>query len=778
MVSVSRRYFLDGVSLTIAAGLTFFRQMVVQDSYPPGLRGHHTGSFEIAHRDGPALKGPILRAGLRDLLAGIICSILSVAYCLSYAALIFSGPLKYWLSYGIAVTFLSAAIAAAVIALRSSLPFAIAGPDTSTSAVTATLAAAMAAQLVAEGNTNLLPPTLIVIALATAATGILLCCLGLSGSGRAIRFIPYPVIGGFLGATGLLMILGAIQVITDQRLTLATLGEFSTALIVSKLGAGLAVAVALQVFLSRWTNALVLPSILLAAMLAIYVTLPMSGSSLAEAQANGWMFRAQEATSVVSPWQPAELRTFHWSALPWLAGDLVAVIFVTSISLLLNTTGVEIATRREADIDRELRALGLASLLSSAFGGYVSSLSLSRTTLAYAAGATGRLTGLTVAGISAGMLVLDPGLLSYVPKYALGGLLFFAGGQLSYRWLVKSAGRLQTLDYLSLVAISLIIVKWGFIAGVMIGSVICCAMFALSASRVNAIKFSFDGSEFHSSLDRSPAELSILAAHGKELQGMALQGYLFFGTANRLYEKVKALLAGQPNCRFLLFDFRLVVGIDSSATHSFTQIKDAADDKGVQLVLVNLTPELRRAFQAIRVRTDNVIVASDLDHAIESCEEAIIEAHRPDEAGFSLHTWLAGALGSTEYADRLTKCCTRLEVQPGQEVARQGEPSLSMHFILKGRVGIFVSTDDGRVVRVRSLGPHTTAGEMGLMTGRPRSATVRAEVASTLYELPLDAYQQITLQDPMLGQALLRFAMEMLVERLSFANRTIGALQR
>jgi len=187
-----------------------------------------------------ALYGPRLRTGLRDLLAGAICSILSVAYCLSYAALIFSGPLKQWLSYGVAVTFLSAAIAAAVVALRSSLPFAIAGPDTSTSAVTATLASAMAAQLMAGGNTNLLPPVLIVIALATAATGIVLYFLGLSRTGRAIRFIPYPVIGGFLGATGWLMILGAIQVITDQRLTLATLGEFTSALMLSKLGAGLA----------------------------------------------------------------------------------------------------------------------------------------------------------------------------------------------------------------------------------------------------------------------------------------------------------------------------------------------------------------------------------------------------------------------------------------------------------------------------------------------------------------------------------------------------------
>jgi sulfate permease, SulP family len=725
-----------------------------------------------------ALKGPRLRAGLRDLLAGTICSILSVAYCLSYAALIFSGPLKPWLSYGISATFLSAAIAAAVIALRSSLPFAIAGPDTSTSAVTATLAAAMAAQLVAEGNTNLLPPVLIVIALVTAATGIVLCFLGLSRTGRAIRFIPYPVIGGFLGATGWLMILGAIQVITDQRLTLTSLSEFSSALMISKLGAGLAVAVTLQVLLSRWTNAFVMPSILVAVILAIHVTLPIVGSSLAEAQAGGWMFRPQETTSVVSPWQPAELHTFPWTALPWLAGDLVAVIFVTTISLLLNTTGVEIATRRDANIDRELQALGVASLLSSALGGYVSSLSLSRTTLAYAAGATGRLTGLTVAGISASMLVLDPGFLSYVPKYALGGLLFFAGGQLSYRWLIKSAGRLEPLDYLSLVAIALIIIGWGFIAGVIIGGVICCTMFALSASRVDAVKFSFDGSEFHSSLDRSPAELSILAVYGKELQGMALQGYLFFGTANRLYEKVKALIAGQPHCRFLLFDFRLVIGIDSSATHSFTQIKDAADEKGVRLVLVNLTPELQRAFQAIRAHTDSVIVVSDLDHALESCEDAIIEVHRPDEVGFSLHSWLADALGSMECADHLSKCCIRLEVQPGEDVARQGEPSESMHFILKGRVGIFVSTDDGREVRVRSLGPHTTIGEMGLMTGRPRSATVRAEVASTLYVLPMDAFREITLQDPTLGQALLRFAMEMMVERLSVANRTIGALQR
>src|SRR6185295_17589962 len=123
-----------------------------------------------------------------------------------------------------------------------------------------------------------------------------------------------------------------------------------------------------------------------------------------------------------------------------------------------------------------------------------------------------------------------------------------------------------------------------------------CATFAVSASRINAIKFSFDGSEYRSALDRGADELALLAAHGHEIQGVALQSYLFFGSANRLYQHVKALLVQWPDCRFLLFDFRLVTGIDSSATHSFSQIKQVAADHGTQLVFVNLTSELERSF--------------------------------------------------------------------------------------------------------------------------------------------------------------------------------------
>ena len=58
-----------------------------------------------------------------------------------------------------------------------------------------------------------------------------------------------------------------------------------------------------------------------------------------------------------------------------------------------------------------------------------------------------------------------------------------------------------------------------------------------------------------------------------------------------------------------------------------------------------------------------------------------------------------------------------------------------MHFILDGRVGIMIPTDEGRSTRVRSLGRYTTIGEMGLVSRSPRSATIQAEVASILYVL-------------------------------------------
>ena len=724
--------------------------------------------------------GPKLRRAINDVLGGSAASVLTITFGLSYALLIFAGPLAPYLSYGVAATFISSAVLAAVLALGSSLPFAVGGPESSTAAMTAILASSLVERMaVADTTAPPLAPVLITLGLASIATGIVLCGFGMTRMGRAIRYVPYPVVGGFLGATGCLILLGAIRVITGHRLQFGTLDQFVNPLTLSELAAACAMATVLYLTWHRSRSSFGLPFLLIAGILLAHLVFWLAGISLAEAQAAGWTFQPPPHVTYMLPWSATEIGRYPWHLLPDLSGNLIAVVFVTASSALFNTTGLEVAVHREANLERELSATGLANMMSGAFGGYTGCVSISRSVLNFNSGGRGRLSGLTVAAISVLMLAFAPMLLGYMPKFVLGGLLIYLGADQLHRWIIQSRRRLSLAEYLSLLAIIVIIVQWGFIAGILIGVVIGCTTFALSASRIDSIKYSFDGSEFRSSLDRSRDDQAVLSAHGGKIQGLNLQSYLFFGSANRLYQHVKALLARHPECRFLVFDFKLVTGIDSSAAYSFAQIKRAAHDRGIRLVLVHLPPAAEKALRSSEFISQEISIVPELDHALEWCENEIIAQHQDREGEeASLRDWFSGILGTEHDAAELIQRCQRLEVDAGEIIVSAGEPADSMHFILDGRVGIMIPASEGRTTRVRSLGRYTTIGEMGLVSQAPRSATIQAEVASVLYVLSTQQFEAIKRDNPTLGQKLLTYFVSVMAERLTFANRVIAVLRR
>jgi SulP family sulfate permease len=703
-----------------------------------------------------------------------------VTYGLSYALLIFAGPLTPYLSYGVAATFISSAVLATIIALGSSFPFAVGGPESSTAAMTGILASSLVERMaVADTTAPLLAPVLITLGLSTIVTGVVLCGFGMTRMGRAIRYVPYPVVGGFLGATGCLIVFGAIRVITGQRLQFATLDRFANLLTLSELAAACAMALFLYLTWHRSRSSFGLPAILIGGIIFAHIAFWFAGISLAEAQASGWTFQPPPHISFMLPWSANEISRYPWYTLPDLLGNLIAIIFVTATSTLFNTTGTEVATHREANLERELNVTGLANMLSGVFGGSTGCISVSRSVLNFNSGGTGRLSGLTVAAISALMLAVAPMVLGYMPKFVLGGLLIYLGADQLHKWIIESRRRLSITEYLSLLAIIVIIVQWGFIAGILIGVVIGCATFALSAARIDSIKYSFDGSEYRSSPDRSRDDQAVLAAHGGKIQGLNLQSYLFFGSANRLYQHVKALLHRHPECRFLVFDFKLVTGIDSSAAYSFAQIKRTAHDRCIKLVLVHLPSAAEKALRSCEFISHEVSIVPELDHALEWCENEIIVQHQDrEQEEASLRDWFIQILGTEQDATGLMHRCQRIEVDAGQTIVRAGEAADSMHFILDGRVGIMIPADEGRTTRVRSLGRYTTIGEMGLVSQAPRNATIQAEVASILYVLSADQFEAIKADDPALSQKLLTYFVSVMAERLTFANRTIAVLRR
>src|SRR5205085_1652259 len=170
-----------------------------------------------------------------------------------------------------------------VIALGSSFPFAIAGPESSTAAMSGILAASLVEHMTArDPSAALLAPVSMTLALSAVITGIVLCGFGVTRMGRAIRYVPYPVVGGFLGATGCLLVLGAIRVITDHRFQWATLHQFANILTLSELAAACAMALVLYLTWHRSRNSLGLLAILVGDIITAHVVFRLEGINSAE----------------------------------------------------------------------------------------------------------------------------------------------------------------------------------------------------------------------------------------------------------------------------------------------------------------------------------------------------------------------------------------------------------------------------------------------------------------------------------------------------------------
>ena len=138
----------------------------------------------------------------RDALAGFISAVGGIAYCISLSALIFQGEIVGGFALGLAALIMGTVVTCLVVALTSTLSPADAEPDDPAVAVMSVLAASVAAALAAKGASNqaVILNVLVAISVSTLFTGILLFGLGALRLGQWLRFVPYPVIGGFFAA--------------------------------------------------------------------------------------------------------------------------------------------------------------------------------------------------------------------------------------------------------------------------------------------------------------------------------------------------------------------------------------------------------------------------------------------------------------------------------------------------------------------------------------------------------------------------------------------------
>ena len=176
------------------------------------------------------LISPLRRRDAAQILtavgAGAAIGVMLVLVMLSFASLIYPATIDGVLARGIGITLLGAAVLTCVSALGSGFHAAVVCPQESTTAILAGVAAASVAALPSGATSTTVFATIAAaVVISAAITGVSLFVLGRLRLGGLARFLPYPVIGGFLAGTGWLLVVGALGLMTGVVPGLDTLSS-------------------------------------------------------------------------------------------------------------------------------------------------------------------------------------------------------------------------------------------------------------------------------------------------------------------------------------------------------------------------------------------------------------------------------------------------------------------------------------------------------------------------------------------------------------------------
>jgi SulP family sulfate permease len=719
-------------------------------------------------------------SAVNTVCAAFVTAAFTIVACGSFAALIFAGPLHNYVSQGIWIGLFTALVVGMVVSLASSYKGAVAIPQDRVAPILAIMATSICARMDSASPEQKCLAVVAAIAAVSLITGSFLFVLGRLRLGDLIRYIPYPVIGGFLAGSGWLLVSGAVRVMTGHPLSLSTLPLlFRSGAFVQWLPAMIFGGL-LFALLRRLRHPLTVPLLLFGAIGLFYILLSASGSSVADARLKGWLpdLPLGQGFGNFSPLFVFNLAPWRVMALEW---SILATILLTSVvSILLTASALELAAEEEIDLNRELRAAGIATFAAGVGGGMVGFHSLSMSRLVLSMGARSRWVGVGSAAVCGLGLFLGPSVISFVPRYVCGGLLFFLGLTFLWEWVYQARRTLTSFDYAVVILILAVVGAVGYPEGVGVGIMAAVVMFIHNYSRVDVVTHAFSGTDLHSNVDRPVRDLRLLREQGDRIYVLRLQGFIFFGTANHLLHEVRQRAADVdlPNLKYVIMDFRRVSGLDSSAIFSLSKVQQLARKQGLLLLLTQISPQILSQLERGGLPTkgnDSVRAFPDLDHALEWCEDRLLADANGERNGDPVHVadQLKDSWPAAIEPRRMLPYLERLVVPAATHLIRQSEEVESLYFIESGRVTARLEFDDGRTLRLRTMGAGTVVGEVGLFLGGTRAASVVTDQPCTVYRLSAQALEQMSRDNPDLALAFHRYLICLLSERLTSNSKLL-----
>ena len=711
---------------------------------------------------------------------GLTIGTLIVIIEISFAAMLYSGPLAFFVPQGAALTLAGSLFIGLIASLGSSFKGMVSIVQ---SAPVAALAAATASVLAATSSTEAgLATVNALVVISGLCTGAACIALGHFNLGNMIRFMPYPVVGGFLAGTGWLLTRGSFGVMTGLSLSWQNLPLLFTAPKMLLWVPGVLFALLLVFVVLRSSYFFALPLTVACGIMACFALLWVNDISMSQATSLGIFSNNLPPGRLLPDFPSFDPGLVDWKLCLNEAATVATVVIVSLVALLLNTNGIELVSKEEIDLNQELQSGGIGNILAALVGSPPGCEAPNLVMLGIKTRIYSRWTGIFSCLVILCVMLMGGNILSFLPKPLLGSMLLMLGIFFLKEWIVDARSRLDAMDYGIVWAIVLTIALLGFLQGVGLGLLLAIIILVIRLSGIPAADQIQTGSQIASHVSRPPTEQAILKNNDKRVLSFDLRGYLFFGTSTLLIRNILETIDDLPLERpgFVILNFTKVDGIDISAINNFQRLLQTLEL--MECTLIVSGPPLR--FQKM-LDGDNetAVYFKDHDASLQWVEEKILALDREIHRGQDSLTqknrrnelFEQVAVDYLEQFDTLhdfeillasLEPVTRKICLEREELLVSRNQTMKGLYIWEWGQGEVVNDRNGESRRIRGVGPGDAVGMQNAFASSAFPYTVKALSRSTVVYLAYEDMVDMEQTRPEIMSRLYRLLMVQTGKRL------------
>lgn len=695
----------------------------------------------------------------------VLVFIQSVIQSVNAAALVFAGQMQDFLGTALVASLASASTMLAVGAFVGTTRGMILAPHSAFAIGMLVPISAMVA-MAPEGTPAPRVASIVFVCLAVGSLSAGLVCLAIARAraGGLARYLPTPVVAGLMASVALQILIGGVQTATAvSPQSFGFVGTFWHLASNGVLIASVAFGAAQFALMRYWRHPAAIAALPVLGVAASAPLLAWIGWDAADRTIDAWFL----STVADAPWPPliGALASDGPAVFDlWeMASGLAVVVPAMIVTMLVYVASIETAIKRDLDFNQEIRRVGVSMCAVTFIGGFAGFHSASATTLTWRRALGDRRVPL-IAAVLVGLLAVFGGrYLPALPVPVVAGLLFAIGGGMLADWVGEVRRMNNAFERAIAWSMMGATLTVGFVPTLGLGLLAGSLLFTMSYRRIPIVRNLFSGMDLRSNVERSEAEDAVVAARGRDVRVVGLQGFLFFATAHRVYESIRETIATHRP-RHLIVDFRDVPGADASAAKALEKVVRGASGAGVSLHVTGLSPGPAKVLAHV-FDVPGVATHPTLDAALEHVEDVFIAEAGPRAAEVPLFALTA-----------VTRVADRRRFSDGETLVRAGEAADALIFVLSGRIEAMTNIPGRPPLRLRAMLAGTVLGEIGFFTDGVRTADLRARGASTVLIVNRAAYERLHRTDPDVTAEIQTLVIRKLSRRLLERDRLMRTL--